>query len=73
VRGVLGYEHSGHHPVAVPLVKASWGVDLREETAFGEFFATFDPATIGVMIHSKDGIDPARYRRQLEQMWAAGS
>ena len=72
-RGVLGYEHSGHHPVALPLVKASWGVDLRDEKAFDDFFATFDPATIAVMIHSKDGIDPPRYRRQLEQLWATGS
>ena len=71
-RGVLGYEHSGHHPVALPLVKASWGVDLRDEKAFDDFFATFDPATIAVMIHSKDGIDPTRYRRQLEQMWVKG-
>ena len=48
------------------------GVDLRDERAFGEFLATFDPASIGVMIHSKDRIEPARSRRQLEQMSAAG-
>ena len=71
-RAVLGYEHAGHHPSIVPLVKPSWGVDLRDQTAFTEFFATFDPTTVAVMIHSKDDIDPIHYRRRLEQMWAGG-
>jgi len=72
-RGVQGYPSSGHHPSTVPLVKASWGVDLRDEHEFDEFFSSFDPATVAVMIHSKDGLDPARYRRRLEQLWAEGT
>jgi hypothetical protein len=34
------------------------------------FFSNFDPRTVAVMIHSKDGIDPIRYRRYLELCWA---
>ena len=72
-RAVLGYDSSGQHPSAAPLVKVSWGVDMHDETAFDEFFTSFEPATVAVMVHSKDGIDPARYRRRLEGIWATGS
>jgi len=70
-RGILGYEAAGHHPSTAPLVKPSWGIDLRDERALSDFFATLDPATVATMIHSKDGIEPARYRNHLVAMWDA--
>ena len=72
VRRPPGRRHSGPPPSRCPPGQGVVGVDLRDERAFGEFLATFDPASIGVMIHSKDRIEPARSRRQLEQMSAAG-
>lgn len=68
-REVLGYESSGHYPWAVPLVKASWGVDLRNSSAVSRFFSDLDPTTVAVMIHSKDGIDPSTYRDYLAALW----
>ena len=70
-RGVLGYEKAGHYPSAAPLVKASWGFDLDDAPALDEFFSVLDPATVAVMIHSKDAIDPARYRDRLGTFWNA--
>ncbi|MCE9621052.1 MAG: DUF6492 family protein [Actinomycetia bacterium] len=72
-RAVLGHEYAGQHPSTLPLVKASWGLDLGDEHALNDFFAELDPATVAVMIHSKDGIDPARYRDRLATMWDAVS
>jgi len=69
VREVLGYEAVNHAPSTVPLVKPSWGLPLTTILAIDEFFADFDPRTVAVMIHSKDGINPARYRHHLERLW----
>lgn len=71
VREVLGYEAVDHAPSTVPLVKASWGVALTTDSAIDAFFAEFDPRTVAVMVHSKDGIDPARFRHHLERQWNA--
>jgi len=71
VREVLGYDAVDHAPSAVPLVKASWGAPLTSESAMDAFFSDFDPRTIAVMIHSKDNVDPARYRQHLENTWNA--
>ncbi len=69
IRAVFGYEQSGHHPSTLPLVKASWGLDLADEGAQDDFFAVLDPETVAVMIHSKDGMDPAHYRNHLTSLW----
>ncbi|MGJ4940723.1 DUF6492 family protein [Bradyrhizobium sp. HKCCYLS1011] len=69
VKEVLGYSAVNHAPSSVPLVKASWGMDLRSESALAAFFSDFDPSTVAVMIHSKDGVDPALYRKHLERYW----
>jgi hypothetical protein len=69
VREVLGYSAVDHAPSTVPLVKPSWGEELTTERAISAFFADFDPQTIAVMIHSKAGIDPDRYRHHLERLW----
>lgn len=70
-RGVLGYEQAGHHPSTIPRVKQSWGLDVADSRAFDDFFGGLDPATVAVMIHSKDGIDPALYRERVVAMWDA--
>ncbi len=69
VREVLGYGSVDHEPSAVPLVKASWGATLTTESALDVFFTEFDARTVAVMIHSKDGIDPAAFRHHLEHRW----
>jgi hypothetical protein len=73
VREVEGYTAVDHAPSAVPLVKPSWGTALTTDSAINAFFADIDLRTIAVMIHSKDGIDPERYRVQLERYWSAAS
>jgi hypothetical protein len=69
VREVLGYDAVDHAPSSVPLVKASWHVPLTTDSDIEAFFADFDSRTVAVMIHSKDGVDPTRYRRHLERWW----
>lgn len=68
-RAVLGYQRSGHVPSTTPLIKGSWGLDLTREDALQRFFSDFDTDTVGVMIHSRDGLDAAQYRRYLEGLW----
>ena len=69
VREVLGYDAVDHAPSAVPLVKGMWNNGLATDSAIDEFFAAFDPQTVGIMIHSKDGVDPSRYRHHLQRLW----
>jgi hypothetical protein len=71
VREVLGYDATDHAPSPAWLVKASWGIELTSDAAIDAFFADFDPRTVAVMVHSKDGIEPARYRHHLERRWKA--
>jgi len=68
VREVLGYEATNHAPSDVPLIKTLWG---RVSTnGIDELFSDFDPQTIGIMVHSKDGIEPHQFRHRLEERWA---
>jgi hypothetical protein len=60
-----------HAPSAVPLVKPSWGLQLVTDAAIDKFFTDFDPRTVAVMVHSKIGVGPGRYRHHLEQCWNA--
>lgn len=69
VREMLGYDAVDHAPSHARLVKASWGVSLAADADIDAFFSDFGPETVAVMIHSKDGIDPARYRGHLERLW----
>lgn len=69
VREMLGYDAVDHAPSPARLVKASWGVSLEADADIDAFFSEFGPETVAVMIHSKDGIDPARYRGHLERLW----
>jgi Family of unknown function (DUF6492) len=67
VREVLGYSRVDHAPSTVPLVKGAWGATT--DSTIAELFASFDPRTLAVMVHSKDNIDPSRYRAHLERFW----
>jgi hypothetical protein len=69
VREVLGYAAVDHAPSSVPLVKASWGSKLTTEAALDAFFGELDARNVAVMVHSKDGIDPSRFRHYLEGRW----
>lgn len=71
VREVLGYNAVDHAPSTVPLVKGTWDAALTTDSAIDAFFADFDPQTVAVMVHSKLGIDPARYRPHLQRLWDA--
>ena len=71
VREVAGYRSVDHAPSAVPLVKPSWGLALGNDTALSAFFSDLDPRTVALMIYSKDGIAPDRYRPHLEHYWRA--
>lgn len=68
VRDVLGYEASAHAPSDVPLIKAIWN-EVSGEDAFARLFSDLDPRTIGIMVHSKDGINPSQFRHELEERW----
>jgi hypothetical protein len=70
VEHVLGMEASGHFPAAMPLIHLSWGHDLTTEMGVDAFFNALEPRHVAIMIHSKNGIAPARYRSYLEQFWA---
>ena len=71
VRELLGYNVVDHAPSTVPLVKGTWNGPLTTDSAIDAFFADFDPQTVAVMVHSRDGIDRARYRRHLQRLWDA--
>jgi len=69
VREKLGYDAVDHAPSRARLVKASWGLSLRADAEIDAFFSDIAPETVAVMIHSKDGIEPVRYRGHLERLW----
>jgi Family of unknown function (DUF6492) len=69
VREFLGYVATDHSPSDVPLMKALVGQTLSNSNAIDELFSDFDPKTIGIMVHSKGGIEPSQFRDRLEQLW----
>ena len=71
VREALGYKAVDHAPSRAELVKVSWQSKLTTDADIDVFFNNFDPQTVAVMVHSKDGIDPTRYRHHLERLWRA--
>jgi hypothetical protein len=73
VREVIGYEASPHAPSTSRLVKASWGNKLETETEISAFFSSLEPENIAVMVHSKDGVDPSSYRRNVEALWQSAA
>jgi hypothetical protein len=70
VREVLGYDAANHAPSDVPLIKTLWGGGSTNGTDIDALFSEFDSQTIGIMVHSKDGIEPHQFRHRLEERWA---
>ena len=70
VREVLGYCAVDHAPLEVDLIRTNWGVASTINSAINSAFAEFGLRTLGVMIHSRYGVDPALYRYRLERLWA---
>jgi hypothetical protein len=70
VREVVGYTAAEHTPSNIPLIKAVWNDGSALGTAIDGIFSDLDPRTIGIMVHSKDGIDPNQFRHELERRWA---
>jgi len=68
VREFMGYDATDHTPSDVPLIKQLLGQD--SSNAIDDFFSDFDPRTIGIMVHSKAGIEPHQFRGRLEQLWS---
>jgi hypothetical protein len=69
VREVLGYDATNHAPSDVPLIKPLWGRGSTNGSEIDDLFSDFDPQTIGIMVHSKDGIEPHQFRYRLEERW----
>jgi hypothetical protein len=70
VREVLGYSATNHAPSDVPLIKAIWSDGSTNGSEINSLFSDLDPRTIGIMVHSKDGIEPHQFRHQLEERWS---
>jgi hypothetical protein len=71
VREFLGYDATDHTPSDVPLIKSLVGLDLAKGNQIDDLFSNFDPKTIGIMVHSKGGLEPHQFRGKLEQLWSA--
>ena len=69
VREFLGYDTTNHAPSHVPLIKSLMGNELINGYSLDNFFSDFDPKTIEIMVHSKGGIEPHEFRKQLESLW----
>lgn len=69
VREVLGYDAANHVASDVPLIKALLGRASTNGSEINDLFSDFDPQTIGIMVHSKDGIEPHHFRHRLEECW----
>lgn len=69
VRRHMGLEAAGHFSDCRPLVQTSWHKDTGSAEGLGQLFASADPLAVGVMVHSKDDVAPADYRRFVEQSW----
>jgi Family of unknown function (DUF6492) len=73
LRQVLGYAASHHAPTVRPLIKQPWTYDMVSEAGRAAYFSEIEPDNIAVMIHSKDGIDPADVRRYLDPIFKAAA
>lgn len=51
------------------LVQNSWGHATQSQGDLEKLFAAAPPEAVAVMVHSKDNVDPAMYRRFVEQEW----
>lgn len=66
----LGLEAAAHFPDSRMLVQTSWHKETGSEEGLGDLFASAPESAVGVMVHSKDNVAPADYRRFVERAWA---
>lgn len=65
----IGLERASHFSDGRRLVQTSWHEDTGSDEGLARLFDPQDQDTVAVMVHSKDGIDPQRYRRHVQRMW----
>ncbi len=65
VTQILGLEAAGHRIDNTPIMRLGYGLDPSDERAWHAFFCELGPTDVGAMIHSKDGIEVAQYRRYV--------
>jgi hypothetical protein len=70
VREGLGYDAANHAPSGIPLIKALWSHGSPKGSEIDDLFCDFDPRTVGIMVHSKVGIEPHQFRSRLEDFWS---
>lgn len=70
VRYGPGLEECGHFSDARKLVETSWHRDTTTREGLTELFAKAPSEAVAVMVHSKDGIDPATYSEIARHHWA---
>lgn len=66
---VLGLDAAGHFVSDVPFIHLCWNYDLTDSDGMDRFFSDLPMDAVAIMIHSKNGIDPARYMPYLEDHW----
>ena len=66
---ILKIENSGHFLFSRQLMKPSWGKQLNSREKLAAFLGSLDESEIGVMIHSKDYLDPEEYEKQIRLAW----
>ena len=69
IRERAGLDNAAHFPDSRKLVQTSWHQKIDSEAGLKALFATAPPQSVAVMVHSKDGVSPADYRRYVEQIW----
>ncbi|MGB7407539.1 MAG: DUF6492 family protein [Pontixanthobacter sp.] len=69
VRKRRGFENAGHVADLRPLIQTSWHKDTSSQMGLKSLFSDLPSETVGVMVHSKDRIDPADYRSHVESYW----
>lgn len=73
VRRGQGLDAAGHFSDSRMLVQTSWHKDTGTAAGLESLFTSAPDSAVAVMVHSKDSISPADYRRFVEQVWREGA
>ena len=69
VREILGYPAASHFPSTDPLCLGLWERNLTDQRLETFFAEQVQAENIAVMVYSKGGVDPQRYRSLVERCW----
>lgn len=69
----LGLENAAHFSDGRKLVQTSWHQPIGTAAGLEALFATAPAESVAVMVHSKDDVAPADYRRFVERIWSEES